>query len=447
MALLLLTAGVSPGYQLVINSTSTFAALSNFDMEETTLWHIDPVLRTILSTTTITGMSHVVGVSPDGSHVFGMNSASNAVMWTSGSTSLLPQSGSGTYPQIAQMNGMSADGIPVGEFDHLNGDMSAVNATAAYWPSPFSGFGTYPGSGYSHQSFFASSGASKIVGRHLNLQSDFFYTIFKWDSGGSSATLLPVGPDGNAVFVNGISQTNGDVVIGNVYFPTLAAKWDASNTLTIIGVPGIETTSDTFGVSDDGVTIGVTVSGNLYRWTSGGGFVTTGANDTNATMSGGGDKIFTSSLWIDEANVITSTGLADGKMIAADGRSGVGFLAGSGLTSAYVYFPALPPPPATVLNMGHVIATSLAAESPCTASLFSPPPATILTPSMGLRWSDTRGATWGNAVPQPLSADPLAQPIWNRTGYARDRVFELFWSFAFKTALNGAFVDVEPFDS
>ena len=103
------------------------------------------------------------------------------------------------------------------------------------------------------------------------------------------------------------------------------------------------------------------------------------------------------------------------------------------------------PPPSTALRMGHVIATSLVTESPCTALQFSPSP--TVTPNFGLRWSNTRGETWGNPVPQILSADPRAQPIWLRTGYARDRVFELFWSFAFNTAVNGAFVDVEPFGS
>jgi uncharacterized membrane protein len=112
-----------------------------------------------------------------------------------------------------------------------------------------------------------------------------------------------------------------------------------------------------------------------------------------------------------------------------------------------LWAPVLPPPGPTVLNMAHVICTSLVTESPCTAALFSPPPPAGFGPALGLRWSDTRGATWGNPVPQVFGPDPLTQPIWNRTGYARDRVFELFWSFAFNTALNGAFVDTEPFDS
>ncbi len=110
--------------------------------------------------------------------------------------------------------------------------------------------------------------------------------------------------------------------------------------------------------------------------------------------------------------------------------------------------PGMPPPPPTpaVLNMDNVIVTCLATESPCTAVQFSSAFAAV-GPSLGLRWSDTRGATWGNPVPQDFGSNPLVQPQWNRTGYARDRVFELFWSAAIKTALNGAFVEVVPWKS
>lgn len=111
---------------------------------------------------------------------------------------------------------------------------------------------------------------------------------------------------------------------------------------------------------------------------------------------------------------------------------------GAALTSA-------PPPPKAILNLGDVIVTSLAVESPCTvAQYLTPPP---VSPAMGLRWSDTRGASYGNAVAQALGTNPLTQLQWNRTGYARDRVFELFWSAASKTALNGAFILVEPWKS
>ncbi len=97
-----------------------------------------------------------------------------------------------------------------------------------------------------------------------------------------------------------------------------------------------------------------------------------------------------------------------------------------------------PPPVTTNLSLDNVIVQCLLAESPCTAALFPN------SPSLGLRWSDTRGLTWGTPVPQDFSTDPYWQPQWNRTGYARDRVFELFWTSAYKTAINGAFVEVFP---
>lgn len=65
---------------------------------------------------------------------------------------------------------------------------------------------------------------------------------------------------------------------------------------------------------------------------------------------------------------------------------------------------------------------------------------------ISLRWSDDRGQTYGTPVTQSLgaSADYLTQPQWNRLGMARDRVFEVSWTAAVNTALNGAFVETQP---
>lgn len=67
-------------------------------------------------------------------------------------------------------------------------------------------------------------------------------------------------------------------------------------------------------------------------------------------------------------------------------------------------------------------------------------------PAIALRWSDNRGASYGNKVEQSLGAagEYLTQPSWNRLGIARDRVFELSWSCPARTALNGAWADVTP---
>lgn len=69
--------------------------------------------------------------------------------------------------------------------------------------------------------------------------------------------------------------------------------------------------------------------------------------------------------------------------------------------------------------------------------------------SVNLRWSDTRGITYGNPVAQSLG-DPgeyLTQPQWNRLGMARDRVFELSWTAPAKTALNGAWITFSKSES
>lgn len=71
-------------------------------------------------------------------------------------------------------------------------------------------------------------------------------------------------------------------------------------------------------------------------------------------------------------------------------------------------------------------------------------PGDTAPPEIRLRWSDDRGASWGNAVTASLGklGEFLTSIQWQRLGYARDRVFELSWSAPVKTALNGAWVDV-----
>lgn len=62
-----------------------------------------------------------------------------------------------------------------------------------------------------------------------------------------------------------------------------------------------------------------------------------------------------------------------------------------------------------------------------------------------LRWSNDRGASWGNAITGTLGkvGQFLTSIQFQRLGYARDRVFELSWGGNVKTALNGAWVDVQ----
>lgn len=71
-----------------------------------------------------------------------------------------------------------------------------------------------------------------------------------------------------------------------------------------------------------------------------------------------------------------------------------------------------------------------------------PPPASI---TFYLRWSDDRGRTFGNPIGQIATAgDYLFQPKWSNLGRARDRVFEVFWSDPYVSALSGAWLDPEP---
>lgn len=63
-------------------------------------------------------------------------------------------------------------------------------------------------------------------------------------------------------------------------------------------------------------------------------------------------------------------------------------------------------------------------------------------PVLSLRYSDTRGATWGTPVLGDLGArgDFATSAQFNRLGMGRDRVFEVSWTSPARTALNGAFL-------
>lgn len=77
----------------------------------------------------------------------------------------------------------------------------------------------------------------------------------------------------------------------------------------------------------------------------------------------------------------------------------------------------------------------------------TPDAATPPGPPVYLRWSDTRGATWSDGVPLEMDFGSTGQYyrslLVRRLGIARDRVFELYWSFSYKTALQGAWVKAE----
>lgn len=66
-----------------------------------------------------------------------------------------------------------------------------------------------------------------------------------------------------------------------------------------------------------------------------------------------------------------------------------------------------------------------------------------------LRFSDTRGASWGTHISRNLGGVGayITSVQFLRLGMARDRVFELSWSGNCQTALNGAFVDLNYSES
>lgn len=72
-----------------------------------------------------------------------------------------------------------------------------------------------------------------------------------------------------------------------------------------------------------------------------------------------------------------------------------------------------------------------------------------IDPQLTLRWSNDRGVSYGNGLQQSLgqTGEYRVVPSWSRLGFARDRVFELSWTAAAATALNGAWIQVEKMET
>lgn len=117
-------------------------------------------------------------------------------------------------------------------------------------------------------------------------------------------------------------------------------------------------------------------------------------------------------------------------------RRGFPHLTGAGRTNYFARFMAN-------IETGTIVAGK---GNPTQIPTSADPGAPARTPLVSLRWSDTRGASWGNPVMMPLGATGEYDfwPTWNDLGQGRDRVFELFWSEDCKCALNGAYVDSIP---
>lgn len=62
---------------------------------------------------------------------------------------------------------------------------------------------------------------------------------------------------------------------------------------------------------------------------------------------------------------------------------------------------------------------------------------------LSMRFSNDAGANFGSPLTLTATGNSKQALLWRRLGMGRDRVFEVFWSFGYKTALNGAWVETE----
>lgn len=98
-------------------------------------------------------------------------------------------------------------------------------------------------------------------------------------------------------------------------------------------------------------------------------------------------------------------------------------------------------------EMKRITHWSLTADMQCGTS--TDPESNDDPPLLNMRYSDDRGQTWSDPVIKSLGGigEYYVSPQFQRLGMARDRVYELFWTANVKTALNGAYLEVEASDT
>lgn len=91
-----------------------------------------------------------------------------------------------------------------------------------------------------------------------------------------------------------------------------------------------------------------------------------------------------------------------------------------------------PPPVTGALALDDVIAIDETHTEEAGAQIF-------------LDWSDDRGHRFGSPVGQPIgqTGEYLTVAQWQRLGYARDRILRVTWSVPVRTALQGAYLEVD----
>ena len=301
--LLLETLSGTPGGHYFISANAQWA-VGGIGSGYCSIWHIDPVAKTLLSTQII-AMDDPRGITDTGiafGNAYHGHPDANAAMVThTGTFSFLPQPGTGVYPQVSQLLGLSGDGTtPYAQLMHYNSDISGISSTIGWWT------GAYP-PGYDHNYDYPTPSAFYVP----SCASDNGLFIAGWGFK-LDTTLNILTTFTPSTSINCIS-TDGSTVGG--YLETTwpdyqAVYWDVTNTMQTIGLPPGATKSATIGINSNGTEFVVWSDNGIYRWTSGGGFVATGVYDILLFAARSSDgSIVTESAYIDSTNVVTYTGI------------------------------------------------------------------------------------------------------------------------------------------
>lgn len=379
---------------------------------------------------------------------------------------------------------ISDTGVVVGSATNASGILHPVSWTQAGGIVDLGLLAGAPPDAYG-EAYSVSADGTTIVG-YAGPSSN--RQAFRWTAGGGMTALETNFSVGRA------ASSDGTVVAGN--FGANPFVWTQADGIILNSRPGFVTAGNVSLSPDGTILVMPDMIGNYWRWTQAGGWTDTGVATTALAswsagpMVGNDGTIFQLGGSATDAQVLpivlsgalvtiaTPPGGVDFAFAAAStlDRSTriVGYYSGgSGLTawhwtaSGGVVSIANPGGYANP-NLDTAARQSMSSDGRAFVATINdiatngthgavyvfasgPLPTTRVPtpPKVFLRWSDDGGRTFGNPVGISMGdvGEYLTSHQWQRLGMGRRRVFEIFWSGATATSLQGAWIDTTPAQS
>lgn len=338
-----------------------------------------------------------------------------------------PTLGTGVVNGVTITNGGSGyTSAPTISFSGGGGFGAKATATIGYTVSGINV--TNPGSGYTSAPSISfsglGSGAAATATVNTGIQS---FTVTNAGSGYTSAPTVSISGGGGT---GATATATISAQVGSISVTNGGSGYTSVPTVSLSGGGG---TGSTASASIIGIVQGLTLTN------PGSGY--TGA--PSVSISGGGGTGATATATVD-STVVSVTVTNGGQQYTSAPSVQFSGGGGTGTTATAIISGPITGINVTKPGFDYTSAPTISFSGGGGTGATATAVIGQTSPLISLRWSDTRGKSWGNAVMQSFGYEGqfLTSVQWQRLGMARDRVFELSWSAPYKVALNGAYVSM-----